>query len=100
MDLAAATAETFRPHIGTDFHIANPSADGGVIRLTDVQVTGVQPHAPRTEPFSLVFLGPGDPRLDQGMYELRHDALGPLELFLVPIGYEAGGGLRYEAVFN
>jgi len=100
VDLAAVTAETFRPHVGTAFRIATPPAHGGVIRLTDVQVLADQPRAPRSQPFSLIFVGPDEPRLDQQIYGLEHDVLGRLELFLVPIGQDPSSGLRYEAVFN
>lgn len=59
--------------------------------------------------FSVFFSGPGPLVLPQRTYRLRHDELGELELFLVPIGVEAvraGGGqepgtlVRYQAVFN
>ena len=40
-----------------------------------------------------------DRLLQQGMYQLQHDQLGALELFLVPVGRDHEG-LYYEAVFN
>ena len=51
------------------------------------------------EPFSLLFLGPPQPVFPQGIYRLEHAGAGPLELFLVPVGKDAGG-VHYEAVFN
>lgn len=53
----------------------------------------------RTEPFSLVFLGPLVPVLPQRTWDLAHPALGTHGIFLVPIG-PSGGRMRYEAVFN
>jgi hypothetical protein len=50
-------------------------------------------------PFSLVFRGPLEPLLPQGIHRLEHDALGELDLFLVPIGPDEAG-TRYEAVFG
>ena len=37
--------------------------------------------------------------LPQAIYRLEHAALGPMDLFLVPIGRNAEG-VRYEAIFN
>ncbi len=61
----------------------------------------------RTDPggelstYALVFRAP--PRraahAPQGTYRLTHAELGTLEVFLVPIGPDAGG-MRYEAIFN
>ncbi len=100
VDLGTATAQTFSPHEGTSFLVLGPEAGGAVLHLREVRALGRQPHAPRAEPFSLVFVGPPEPRLEQRIYELEHDALGAFELFLVPIGFDPAGGLRYEAVFN
>lgn len=51
-------------------------------------------------PFSLIFVGPvSDRYLLQGTYSLEHDSLGSLDLFLVPLGPQAGR-MRYEVIFN
>lgn len=55
---------------------------------------------PSHEQFSLRLLGPGDKFLPQRIYSLRHEILGELELFLVPVGQEAGGSYQYEIIFN
>jgi hypothetical protein len=49
--------------------------------------------------FSLLFRGGPDPPLPQRIYRLEHERLGPLDLFLVPLGPDEAGQ-RYEAVFN
>ena len=54
---------------------------------------------PGQEVFSLIFLGPKDLLLPQGMYQLAHERLGSGLLFLVPIG-QSGDGISYEAVYN
>jgi hypothetical protein len=55
----------------------------------------------RRAPFSLIFTGPKELPLQQRIYELEHPSLGALEIFLVPIGPEAGTArLRYQALFN
>ncbi|MEZ0578981.1 hypothetical protein [Nocardioides sp. MH1] len=48
--------------------------------------------------FSLLFRGPADLQLLQGLWLLEHDGLGELALFLVPLGPDAEGP-RYEAAF-
>lgn len=49
------------------------------------------------QPFTLQFEGPGDRVLPQGNYQFQHPALGPLELFMVPIG-PIDGVFCYEVV--
>jgi hypothetical protein len=49
--------------------------------------------------FSVVFRGPLDAFLGQGMVSMSHDAIGEFELFIVPIAQTSDGYL-YEAVFN
>jgi hypothetical protein len=50
--------------------------------------------------FSLTFRGgPADRYLPQRTYSLRHAELGTLEIFLVPLGPQAGA-MCYQAVFN
>ena len=93
--------ETFSPFLDTDFRLTDPTTgDPLVLRLTAVVAGGRQPGAPRVEPFTLTFSGPPAPILQQRTYGLVHDALGSLDIFLVPIGYDASGSVRYEAVFN
>ena len=53
----------------------------------------------RQEQFALVFHGPDEFFLGQGMQHLVHDGMGTFDLFLVPIGHDAAG-YRYEVVFN
>ena len=50
------------------------------------------------ESFSLCFVGPPGFELGQGTHALDHDALGTLELFLVPLEPSADGP-RYECIF-
>jgi SAM-dependent methyltransferase len=50
-------------------------------------------------PFSLVFHGPRQPRLEQQIYPLLHAALGRLEIFLVPVDGH-GPAVTYQAIFT
>jgi hypothetical protein len=84
----------FRTAIDTPFRL-----DGGhVLRLVEAQATAERVVGMAREPFRLEFLGPPDPILPQRTYRLEHDALGALEIFLVPTGRDAGG-TTYEAIF-
>ena len=49
--------------------------------------------------FALLFRGPREPVLPQETYPITHPSLGTLEIFIVPVGLEAGGAL-YEAIFT
>lgn len=51
------------------------------------------------EIFSVVFRGPLNAFLGQGMVVMTHDAIGEFELFIVPID-QIPNGFLYEAVFN
>ena len=95
---APLTEEEFSKHVNTKFRIASEAPIE--LELTDVkgyfsksiEETGM-------ERFSAFFVGPSDWYLQQGIYPLEHDAMGALELFLVPIGKNERG-FQYEAVFN
>lgn len=92
LDLATATAGDFAAYVGTDFALE----DAPSLRLAAVEERGG--GGPRT-PFSLLFEGPASPVLPQGIRRLRHPDAGALEVFLVPLGPDAGGN-RYEAAFG
>jgi hypothetical protein len=89
------TVATFTPLLGDGFTLeAEPALE---LRLTEATAHD-RPGAPRA-PFTLVFTGPAEPVLTQGIRRLEHGSLGAFELFLVPIGRDEGG-VRYEAVFG
>ena len=96
------THEDFAGRIGE--HFAVSTEEGQAITLELVEATqgrepgGLGPEGQERLQFSLVFRGPAQPMLPQSTYALRHDELGEVELFLVPIG-PGGDGMRYEAVF-
>jgi hypothetical protein len=98
-------AGTFEPHTGSEFRVAGSERSEGSeqnlpsIRLEVVTGRPAQVGGPRSDPFTLEFTGP-QPVLEQRTYTLDHRALGLIELFLVPIGIDPDGRVRYEAVFN
>jgi hypothetical protein len=90
----------FAAHLGSAFRLRQP--DGAALELVLLEATA-HPHLPpqpgRRRGFSLVFRSALSGRLPQGIYRLDHEAVGAMEVFLVPIGPREGG-MCYEAVFN
>ena len=95
--LDKVTAETFEPHVGEDF-IVSVEDRTLTFRLGAVDLLANVNSRPRV-PFILTFYGPGNEVLPQKIYALDNESLGPMEVFLVPIGPDAVG-MRYEAVFT
>jgi hypothetical protein len=96
--LAALTRDVFAPCVGQAFLL---STEGGPVTLSLLRADALGAHASlpgRRQPFSLVFVGPGQPVLAQHIYRIEHATLGALEIFLVPIGRDEGG-VRYESIF-
>lgn len=108
-ELARLTHEHFQPFVDQAFAV---STDGESLAL---RVTEVRLHPPprqRTlsgklvdanvarQPFSVFFRSEGERGLRQGTYSMTPpDGGAPLSVFIVPLGFEAGG-VVYEAVFS
>ncbi len=91
------TLDTFAAHAGSTFLLQAPK---GAVPLELVKVTALGHGVPgRREPFSLLFLGPDASHVEQRTWSLEHDALGRLEIFLVPVG-PSEGRMAYEAIFS
>lgn len=82
--------------IGGRFDLALPAGEPVAAELLTVAPAGGRPDGAG---FSLVFRAATADRLPQAIYPLAHDRLGRLDVFLVPVGRDAGG-LLLEAVFN
>ena len=98
-DLLTMTKDTFKPLIGSVFHVRNHKSVMIPLLLTSVKESP-QAGAPLiTEAFTLRFrsLPIGSP-LPQGTYDFQHDALGSFPLFIVPSGL--GAPRSISAVFN
>jgi hypothetical protein len=92
------TIEQFDDKIGQAFALDEAGAPAIPLTLTEAKALRNYTNAKRT-PFSLMFTTTGDFILPQRMYALRHEVLGPLSIFLVPLSHE-GGTTTYQAVFN
>jgi hypothetical protein len=97
--MANLTEQKFSKHVGTQFKTALGEHE---VNLTLAEVKAYTPlenEQDGMERFSVFFDGPGDIVLPQKTYQLQHDKMGEIDLFLVPISGDQNG-FRYEAVFN
>lgn len=98
--LEELTEEAFSAQLNTTFQVEALPAQTVEIKLVEVLgASNGMPTVDGQERFGLYFTGPGDSFLQQQTYLMRHEQLGDLEIFLVPIAREADG-FRYEAIFN
>jgi hypothetical protein len=88
--------DRFASALGSSFVIKG--AEGGTLDIELVEVSELR-ERPRQISFSILFLTPESAGVEQGLYDLDHEVLGPMALFLVPVGME-GNRMRLEAVFN
>lgn len=109
--LETVTAEDFAEVKGSRFRlmIEPPRSERPVVFEFDLAAVtpGSGPSGAFRQPFTVLFHGPIQPVLPQGIYRLEHDKLGVLELFIVPVGPDEPSGpgarptaMRYEAVFG
>lgn len=95
--LEPLTLQHFAPLVGQVF---TAQAAQGSVELKLLEASALRPSGVgRTEPFSLIFLGPRDALLSQGSYALDNPALAGLEVFIVPLGV-SDAGVQYQAIFN
>lgn len=87
------------------------TAEGGSADTSEVELADVTEYAARAPgtlrtPFSVVFRGPLEPVMPQGIYHVEHEHLGMLDIFIVPIGPDTDAApgeepaMLYEAVFG
>ena len=89
--------EDFEHRAGSVFKHSEPAV---ALRLEEATLLPARFAAPDLRPpFSLIFIGPGDMILPQRLYQLTHEEMGEVTIFLVPIGKDQRGVL-YQAVFN
>jgi hypothetical protein len=87
--------EIFSRYLNTPFRIA--LGDNTLeVELNTVSDLQLSPHQER---FALVFRGPLQPLLNQGIYPFEHDEMGEFSLFIVPLRQDDDSTF-YEACFN
>ena len=92
------TYEIFAKLVNRKFSVVQDS--GGIeVELIECRNLSTRTKDGQRQSFSLVFRGPTRPLLTQRIYTFDFRELGCSDIFIVPIGPDAGG-MRYEAVFN
>lgn len=101
-ELQWLTHSQFVDRVSETFEVSGASVSAVTLVLAETSVSveagGTGPDGADRQQFSLVFRGPLDPFLPQGIYRLEHSELAAMDLFLVPIGPDSEG-MRYEAAF-
>ncbi len=91
--------EDFTPYLAEAFAlIGNEAAAPFFLRQATALPDRSGGLLPRP-PFVLLFAATDSTVRGQGDYKLAHPALGPTDIFLVPVGRD-GDVILYEAVFN
>jgi hypothetical protein len=88
--------EVFAANLNTSFQIA--LEDSAQLQTELVEVSDRKLH-PKQEEFSIVFRGPNETFLGQGIRSFNHEQMGEFQVFIVPIRQDQNG-YYYEAVFN
>jgi hypothetical protein len=90
----------FQSQVDQIFSIRLDDATTIDLQLVSVTELGCASQIGSRHPFSLHFLGPVSQRyLQQHTYAMTNEALGTLEIFIVPLGPEASR-MHYEAIFT
>ena len=94
--LEKLTRQSFSDLLNSKFQLYI-SADSTV----DIELVEVEQRrsTPRQEQFAVAFRAPASVPALQGVYRIKHDKLGEVELFLVPYKQE-GEATYFEAFFN
>lgn len=94
------TWETFEPHVGSQFAVCLEPESEPVANLTLTSAEKLKWTRPAGDPaFALIFSGPPDVALQQGLYWLCHPSIEGLGVFLVPVSGNSEKR-EYQAVFN
>lgn len=89
------SSNVFSENLNSEFKVILPNAGPLILRLVEVN----DRSSAKLEQFSLLFYGPLTPTLPQQIHRLEHAKIGPLDLFLVPIGVDQEQ-MHYEVVVN
>ena len=84
--------DRFAAEGGTDFILKAAGELSVEVKLVTVSELKERPS---NRSFSIVFQVPDGFTVEQGLYDLDHERLGAMQLFLVPVGDN-----RLESVFN
>jgi hypothetical protein len=88
--------EDFSREVDTDFSGAGEASESLEFRLIEAKE---HYSDARIQSFALMFVTATEHVPAQGIFTLRHDRLGEMDMFLVPVD-KTGHGVFYEASFN
>lgn len=88
--------ERFAEGLGSSFVLKAANDQSVEVELIEVTPARESPHQVS---FSMLFRLPADYSSEQGLYDLEHETLGSMQLFLVPMAPDPKG-MRLEAVVN
>ncbi len=94
-------SKDFAKYLNQKFQVQTELPDPIEFILTEVNKLGSKRKKGEKgkRPFSVIFRGPAEPVLPQRIYQVSHEQLGTLDLFLVPVG-QGKKGVQYEALFT
>ncbi len=92
--------EDFKDRVGSNFTVSEEGLPAAVLKLEEATLLPVR-NGPKgmRPPFSLIFLGPSEFVLPQKLYRMKHDVMGEVTFFMVPVGKD-DRGVSYQALFN
>jgi hypothetical protein len=88
--------DKFARAVGSTFILKDTEGQSVGIELAEVSEARERPHQLS---FSITFLAPESMAVEQGLYDVEHEGLGTMQLFLVPVGMKEGR-MELESVFN
>lgn len=101
IDLATLVLDSFKPHVGTGFVLDHPEAQETFTLVAATELPSHDHPMKKRDPFSLFFHGSRtDIQFNQQILPLKHEAMGEIHIFVVPIARNDDGTIRYQAVFN
>ena len=89
----------FEPLINQKFNIQLANNTTLVVQLIEVTPGKKFEKDTERDPFSVVFRGPREITIPQGIYKIDHETAGQIEIFLVPIGPDEKG-MCFEAGYS
>lgn len=91
------THENFSGHLNASFQV-DVGETPLELELVEVE-TGKSIDPSLREPFTLIFQGPKDSIVPEGIYTVSNDGAGSFELYIIPI-VSPGNRQSYQVIFN
>ncbi|NLG96042.1 MAG: hypothetical protein GX491_01660 [Chloroflexi bacterium] len=100
ISLESLTLDDFAPYLHQEFIIYLQNGEPYALELVELRDLGAAPGPTFRKPFAMTLRNPNNAAyLPQGTYQLEHEHMGSLELFIVPLG-PSPEGMQYEITFG